>query len=214
MKGKTAIALLMAGLFILPITMGLLVNAMHWPGEPNELQPPYHYPKNIGDIIAAECHWQKKIGQNRWDHALIYVGELGDDDCVEADPHMEYGFPQYLWKGKVEYTSINKTRDDYRWGHAQAEVDTSQSIRDHAVEFAKDRADQERKFDFSSSGNSKQIDGPTWLPAGKYYCTEIVWAGYADGGKDLDPGLYNPVWVEELIYHSDVDIYWQWGGPD
>lgn len=220
--------------------MGSIVSAIKWP-YPEQPDPiPVHIPNNVGDIVMSELHWGHFAGQNQWDHASLYVGNViggipagfmgtqGDEnltqffDCIEADPHMEPSAPPN--SDRVEYTSIFILCHEYRYGQAQAFVYTSQTNRNLAADFAKEKEAQGRRYDFDSWGlNIKWEDGPAWSHKGKYFCSELVWASYwAGAGINIDPSdpiydvdHYNTIYQNELIENNDrTYVYWQYWDRD
>ncbi len=201
---KITMVLLIVGLFLIPTTMIPLTHATPVP----PVLPP---PDNPGDIIFSECGNILLIRQ--WDHALIFTedrpGHSGTTWGIEADPHT---YPEEE-DGIVEWTTLAGVREEYPDGIAYGIVDTSQTIRNKAIEFSEDKIN--KSFDYLSYWVlfRKDVDG-TW-PAykSKYYCTELVWASYRKHGVQLDPdGDQGRITPNELYYNTDkITISDEWG---
>jgi uncharacterized protein YycO len=181
-------------------------------GPPN---PPEE--RHKGDIIVMngiEGYW--KVGEfvGGWNHAACYIGEENGVEKVVQCWHPN---------GKVQITTLDAIYDALE-GIPNAKIawlrvkdpdtgeDLDEGLREAAAEWMKTKVG--RPFDswsprhcLLSPTRTKQIDeydGPYFLGY-RYYCSEIVWAGYAQEGVgvDIDTNAWEDAVFPHEIYDSD-----------
>lgn len=118
-----------------------------------------------GDVVLVGGGKYDNKVPGRWTHALMYIG---DGKVIES-----------VAEGVVIKDVERIHRDDKA---AIFRVDTSEEVKNEAVEFAMDK--EGTPFDFVWP--TKKIDGSA------YYCSELVWASYKTQGVDIDQ---NPGWT-------------------
>ncbi|MEA2054600.1 MAG: hypothetical protein U9O96_05740 [Candidatus Thermoplasmatota archaeon] len=230
---KITIALLIAGLFVLPVSIIPSTNAA------TEI-------KIRGDVIYGEMYYPIQ-GIPEWHHACFYRGQSYSKEIIQSDPHWENWTPAeklwflwaratgsgyYFWKvhnsiwdrgvGGVEYETlsyIHNTYADVAYGRVSVQYDWQ---RDLAVSFAEDKEDdyyngyRGRPFDIVSYWvyNNKQIGKDVspnnHNPAYGYYCAELVWAGYKDRGIELDSdgGRVTPKNIYDNTWNYYDNVNW------
>jgi uncharacterized protein YycO len=149
---------------------------------------PYDHPEpgNLlpGDIALGHAEYIGVMIPGYWDHAGMIVGynaTLGDWMVIEG-----WGLPS-----GVRIVSLSDFMSRYP-DVVILRVNTSQEIRDKAVEFALQQLGKPYDYKWWK----KEIYGDS------YYCSELVWASYmvaSNGEVDLDA---NPGWT--LTYLDGV----------
>jgi len=131
-----------------------------------------------GDIILM-CNSRSSLS-GYWDHVAIYIG---NGELIEA---VYNGVKIYPIKRVYEKDSVIILR-----------VNTTDEIKERAIEFAKSKIDYPFKKN-PLKFNRQQGDS--------YYCSELIWASYynaSNGSVDLDffkVPLFNPVSQDELSW--------------
>lgn len=127
-----------------------------------------------GDILL--CRSYRSFVPGQWTHAGIYSKDL--NRVIEARPAGVDDYPLDDWGWLAEQTWVRVLR-----------VHTTQDVRDEAVAFAMGQRGAEYDWGLAFG---KQTGGTGPL-ASKWYCSELVWAGYysaTGGGIDLDSWRY------------------------
>jgi PKD repeat protein len=149
------------------------------------------------------------------DHRAMYIG---NNRFVEASPyrlrplHMDVVGVVISPFWKIQLWATNFT---------YATVDTTQEIRDNAVEGAKTQ--RGRPYQFIVGGPNTDPNDETDCYADCWYCSELIWAAYWNNGVKfvVDNGIYSynatSIWsfydADNIILYENDDPYANAGGP-
>jgi len=233
MKGrwKILIAITIVGVLAMPM-MPAKVNAWSPPAASGYLV----FARNRTSILP-DLGW--------WHHACLYKGNgniiQADPECENwKDPYdwnlFWNGYFSVTQSSKVYwFTQLEQSLESrnvggcevkplsyiFQWYHGRIDYGYVKSAswqeRERAVDFATQKANQEKPFDYISywANNTKQVDenhenGAKDLHhGGKYYCAELVWASYMQDavGIDLDKNHAGRVMPREIHNSPEVYIY-------
>ena len=222
---KILVAIIILGILAMPATVP---HADAWSS-----------PSSSGHIVFARNRTSILPDFGYWHHACLYKGSSkviqADPECENWKDPYDWNL---FWKGYFSVTQSSKvywftqleqsleSRNVggseikplsyiFQWYKGRVDYGYVKGVgyngKRGAVEFAEDKADEERPFDFVSywAKDTKQIDenDPNDPHHGyRYYCAELVWAAYQYAtGKDLDKN--NRGRVQPIEIHNDDDVY-------
>jgi uncharacterized protein YycO len=168
----------------------------------------------MGDIVLFNITKFAGVIPDYWVHAACYVG----NGQIVHTWHKDFGsWHRYAY---VRYSSLNEVAQEAR-AVAYLRVkdpdtgeDLDEGLRQDAVDFMIDQLGH--PFDRLSPLPpllTKQIEGP-WPTLGyKYYCTELVWAGYAHEDVQVDIDMDdngNAVYPDEIYNSPNTRVFYEW----
>lgn len=149
------------------------------------------------------------------DHCAMYIG---DNRFVEASPYRLR--PLYMDVVGVVISPFWKIQL-WATNFTYATVDTTQEIRDNAVEWAKTQ--RGRPYQFIVGGPNADPNDETDRYADYWYCSELIWAAYWNNGVKfvVDNGIFSynatSIWsfyeADNIILYENDGPYANAGGP-